>query len=83
VARTKHQKNLREEGFYEILRGNPHLWPKVILAAMPIGTHIIIEPHTNLKEVAWAMQKPTSKSWGFGNATGRLRNRQQELARHI
>lgn len=60
VLPKRRQRDMLEMTNY--MRSNPHLWPAVVVRAMPLGTGFIMLPWTNENEVIWAMGLPHEKT---------------------
>jgi hypothetical protein len=54
-------KSSSPENFSKILNETIHMRPDVILAAMPAGSGIIVDPQTNFVLSAWVMGSPKNK----------------------
>jgi hypothetical protein len=57
VGHNKRTKKRDVAASIAMLHENPHLWPSVILRAMPIGTSAIMLPWTDGRRIVWAMTK--------------------------
>ena len=54
-------KSSSPENFSKILNETIHMRPDAILAAMPAGSGIIVDPQTNFVLSAWVMGPPKNK----------------------